>query len=246
MNNEIQNGSRANYRAKRKKTNLVLNSLILLVLALIVVVAFVVFSGGKDKTAKKADAKHTEQSDKPEGSSQNNQDQQSQDTTTNSGTDQQSQDSTTASGTDQQSQDNTTTQNGESGSTSDGQSADSANEVVSDGGSTPNVAKTIENPDWKPVGTSQTGKHTAVYDSNSVDWQEMLNAISAGTGIARDNMTIWRLGSNQKDPNHSIATISSKDEKKPYRVYIEWVDGQGWKPTKVEELSVNDKGSSNN
>lgn len=244
MNNGIHNGSRANYRSKRKKTNLVLNSLIVLVLALIVVVAFVVFSGGKDKTAKRADAKNTEQSDssvqknKPEGSSQNNQNQQSNDTTTDSSTDQQSQGSTTDSGTDQQSQDSTTT--------GDGQSADPANEVVSDGGSTQNVAKTIENPDWKPVGTSQTGKHAAVYDSNSVDWQEMLNAISAGTGIARDNMTIWRLGSNQKDPNHSIATISSKDEKKPYRVYIEWVDGQGWKPTKVEELSVNDKGSSNN
>ncbi|MDP4171367.1 MAG: YrrS family protein, partial [Bacillota bacterium] len=137
------------------------------------------------------------------------------------------------------------TQNTDSGSANGTQSADPANEVVSDGGSTSNVAKTIENPDWKPVGTSQTGKHAAVYDSNSVDWQEMLNAISAATGVARDNMTVWRIGSNQKDPNHSIATISSKDDKKPYRVYIEWVDGQGWKPTKVEELSVNDKGNIN-
>jgi hypothetical protein len=96
-----------------------------------------------------------------------------------------------------------------------------------------------ENPSWKPVGTSQSGEHTAVYDKGSADWQEMLNAISYATGLDQGNMTVYWLGRDKSTPNGSFSTVASKDNKQKYNVYIQWVDGQGWKPTKVEDISKN-------
>ncbi|WML47437.1 YrrS family protein [Neobacillus sp. PS3-34] len=225
MNNDFKNSSRSGYRAKRKKTNILLNSLIAIVLLLIIIVAFTVFAGGNDNSASKSDnnkeAKHTQHSKKDKQSTSDN--------------------STEAS--DSQTQTSEDNQSTDSEETASEQPDDSAAPVVTEGGSTDNVKQTIENPEWKPVGTSQTGEHAADYDSNSVDWQEMLNAISYATGIDRGNMTVWRIGNNNHDPNSSIATVSSKEDKKAYRVYIDWVDGEGWKPSKVEELTENDQGN---
>jgi cytoskeletal protein RodZ len=111
--------------------------------------------------------------------------------------------------------------------------------VVTEGGSTGNVKKTIENPSWNPIGTTQTGEHYAVYDKESVDWAEMLQAMSYATGVDQSNMNVWFLGNNGF--NKSVGTITTKDQKQIYRVYIDWVDGQGWKPTKVEELKEVEK-----
>ena len=36
--------------------------------------------------------------------------------------------------------------------------------------------------------------------------------------------------------NHAIAVVSSMDKTQKYRVSIEWIDEQGWKPVKVEVL----------
>nr|WP_242035144.1 YrrS family protein [Mesobacillus harenae] len=127
---------------------------------------------------------------------------------------------------------------GDGSSTSDDSST--SEPVVSDGGSDSNVKQTIVNPDWKPVGTTQTGEHISSSDPNSADWKEKELALSHGAGIDHANMTVWWLESNG-DPNNAIGTISGKGSDQTYRVYIEWVDGQGWKPVKVEELIENDK-----
>jgi cytoskeletal protein RodZ len=110
--------------------------------------------------------------------------------------------------------------------------------VITAGGEA-NVKKTIINPAWKPVGTTQTGVHVADYDDSSVDWQEMIEAIAYGTGLEKEQLTIWRIDSN--GPNQSVGTVSTKDKLSTYRVYIEWQDNEGWVPTRVEELIVNDK-----
>ena len=106
-------------------------------------------------------------------------------------------------------------------------------EVVSEGGNNPDVKATIVNPAWEPVGTTQTGDHpSGVY--GGVDWDEMVQSITYATGIDQSNMTILFLGNN--GTNKSVGTIKQKDTGQEYRVYIEWVDGEGWKPTSVEEL----------
>ncbi|MBS4191389.1 YrrS family protein [Bacillus sp. FJAT-49705] len=107
--------------------------------------------------------------------------------------------------------------------------------VVTNGGESEDVNKTIENSSWQPIGTSQVGEHVSVYEEDSVDWSEMTQAISYATGIDQDNMTVWFLGNNGQ--NKSVGTVSAKNQKQKYRVYIDWVDGQGWKPTKVEEIN---------
>ncbi len=217
MNHDFQDNSRSQYRSKRKKTNRILNSLIIIVLLLIAVVAYSIFSSGNNKTASKKSEPKTAKVDSAQTKNTNQKEKSS---------DSKNLDETSAT------QDSNT-----ANSTADLNGADNSNAVVTQGGSSPNVNQTIENPDWKPVGTSQTGQHSTVYDSNSADWQEMLKAISYATGLDQSNMTVWFLGRDRSTADGSVGTVSSKDKQQKYRVYIQWVDGQGWKPTKVEKLS---------
>ncbi|MDP4083421.1 MAG: YrrS family protein [Bacillota bacterium] len=222
MNQDFQSNSRSSYRAKRKKTNIILNGLIIIVLLLIAIVAYSIFSTGNDKTASKGTSQKTEakQTQHKEKSQKN--------VAANSG--------------DQNSTGDQNVQSGTGDSSTPGNTNDSE-AVTTEGGSSPDVQQTIQNPDWKPVGTTQNGQHSAVYDSSSTDWQEMLNAISYATGLDKSNMTVWFLGRDKNTANGSVGTVSSKDKQQKFRVYIEWVDGQGWKPTKVEELSEITKGN---
>ena len=227
MSNDFNSNSRSGYRAKRKKTNLVLNGLIVIVLLLIIFVAYTIFSSGNDKAATKKDHPITKTVKKSQ--SKNN----SKDTAKS----QQSSDNTSENNSSDQASDQNNSDNQQSDAAQATSESDQTQAVVTNGGSSSNVVKTIENPAWKPVGTSQTGAHTPTYDSESVDWQEMLNAISYATGLDQGNMIVNFLGRDKSTTNASIGTVSSKDKQQKYKVYIKWVDGQGWQPTRVEELS---------
>jgi len=202
-NNNVR--SRSENRSKRKKTNIILNGLIILVIALIVFVSYSIFKTKDDNNAEKQSntnaAKTEETAASGDAAAQTDDDK--------------------ASNTDDADEDSTEQKDGD--------------EVITDGGSDSNVIKTIENSSWESVGTAQTGEHTATY-SEGVDWNEQVKALAYGTGIDESNMTVWFLGNNNHDPNKSIGTVSTKDKSQKYRVYIEWVDGSGWKPTKVEEI----------
>ncbi|MBC1391972.1 DUF1510 family protein [Listeria innocua] len=191
-------GSRSKQNTKRKKTNLVLNLLIIVVSLLIIgSLYFVLFKTESDPTqqenktassnAKKEDAaKSTKTSEKKSTSS-----------------------------------DEKTTETTKSDD--------------------PNVAKVITK-DWKPIGTEQTGDHVNSYSSTSVDWQEKRKAFSAATDIPISNTSLWFVEQGADPATQAIGTLSTKENPdKAYRVYITWVDGEGWQPTKVEELKTNDK-----
>lgn len=230
MSNDFEadsRSSRTGYRAKRKKTNVVLNSLIVIVLLLIVFVAYMIFSSGNNNaSANKTGTKQTIQSESAKSGNSSKDNSSSSNST--------SENNTTDSNDPNQ---NTADSNGQSKDSSANGTADQTKAVVTQGGASADVSKTIENPDWKPVGTSQTGQHTTAYDTSSVDWQEMLSAISYAAGIDQSNMTVWFLGRDNSNANGSIGTIEDKNTKQKYRVYIQWVDGQGWEPTKVEALT---------
>ncbi|WP_110111427.1 YrrS family protein [Bacillus sp. CGMCC 1.16541] len=98
------------------------------------------------------------------------------------------------------------------------------------------VNRRVVDPSWEPVGTQQSEPHVATYDKGSVDWNEMLQAVSYGSGVPVEDMTVWRLGNNGS-PQKAVATISSKSENKKYRVQIDWVENEGWKPVVVDELA---------
>lgn len=101
----------------------------------------------------------------------------------------------------------------------------------------PIVKETIINTSWEPVGTKQTGEHISVYDTNSVDWQEKVDAITYATGLAEKDMYIMHIG-NGGSPQKSIGTVQSKDMSKKYRVHLEWVEKDGWKPVKMDILNT--------
>jgi cytoskeletal protein RodZ len=219
MSNDFQSGSRSTYRAKRKKTNIILNSLIVIVLALIFFVAYTIFLSGDDKAVpKKEDTK----------------------TTANQASEKEDKDTEKNDAAEETEEENDTEENStpDSEEVSAPQQEDESQAVITEGDGTTNVLRTIENPAWKPVGTVQTGEHTPVYDETHVDWQEMRKAVSYATGLEESNMTLHWLGRNKTTGIGSFSIVSSKDNQQKYNVYLEWVDGEGWKPTKVEELSA--------
>lgn len=218
MSNDFQTGSRSGYRAKRKKTNLILNSLIVIVLALIVIVAYSIFSSGDEKASSKNEPKTEEkQTNNKDDETKENKEKQTEEK--------------------QSAKEEEDLEVEEKEDKSVSEEADNSEAVVTAGDGTSNVVKTIENPTWKPVGTEQTGVHNPVYDDTSVDWQEMLKAISYATGIDQSTMTVYWLGRDQSTTNGSVGTVYSKETEEKYRVYIQWIDGQGWMPSKVEELA---------
>lgn len=98
-----------------------------------------------------------------------------------------------------------------------------------------NVAKAYTG-DWEPIGTSQTGEHSATdYTDGSADRIEIKQAVAAATGISADNMIEWWIG-NAGD-QQVTATVSDTQKEKIARVQLKWVDGEGWQVTLVEELN---------
>lgn len=101
------------------------------------------------------------------------------------------------------------------------------------------IEQSIVDPNWKPVGTTQTGEHVSLYDENSVDWKEKQEAIADATGLSIENTITWRI-KNGGSPQKSIGIVSSKDEAEKYRVYLEWVENEGWKTVKMDVLKTLD------
>lgn len=233
--NQPFHNSRLKQREKRRKTNLILNSLIGIVLVLIVLVSIQIFftddqatnlAGEQSEqvtTEEKADSVYETDSPSEEEAQQDEQDRAVE---VEKEHEKKSEDKKT--------KDNDESITDEQDGNKEKNAADIEEEaIVTEGGDDPNVTRTIVNPGWEPIGTVQTGEHYNVY--SGIDWDEMVQAISYATGIDESNMTIYHLGNN--GPNKSVGTIQAKDTKQKYRVYIEWVDEKGWKPTLVQELA---------
>ncbi|RHW40580.1 DUF1510 family protein [Neobacillus notoginsengisoli] len=223
MDNQYQNGTRSRYRAKRKKTNIILNSLIAIVILLILAVGFSIFANNDDaappKQAEKAEAGANAK--KPDPNSSEGKEQ--------------------AGSNENESDENEADQNENGSDESTAEEEESAEPVVQEGGSSPNVKSTIENPGWKPAGTSQTGPHEVTVQQGTADWDDMHNALAQAIGTDKNNMTTWWLERDRSTEGGAIGTVTAKGSDQAYRVYIQWVDGQGYKPVKVEELYENDK-----
>ncbi|MCQ6278190.1 DUF1510 family protein [Bacillus sp. EB600] len=229
MSKDFQGSSRAGYRAKRKKTNFILNGLIVVVLLLIGFVAYSIFLSGNDKTASKKEVQTTAEKTTAEKQSVKiNKDKTS----------------TEKSSTSNQQKEKTKDQSQSDAAKTDTTKGDNSSDQLQTAVTpeTPDSSSTAVAPETpgssSTAATSSNGQHTTNYDSSSADWQQMLAAISAATGVDQGNMTVWFLGSDKGTPNGSVGTISPKDNKqKKYRVNLQWVEGQGWKATNVQQIS---------
>lgn len=99
-----------------------------------------------------------------------------------------------------------------------------------------NVESVIVDSGWQPIGTEQSGDHVSSYDNSSVDWEEKVKALAYAANLDESNMYVKFLG-NGGSPQKSIGTVTSKDGSEIYRISLEWIDGEGWKPTKKEKLN---------
>lgn len=90
--------------------------------------------------------------------------------------------------------------------------------------------------DWPPSGTTQEGAHTTSYSDGSQDRIEIKRAVSYVTGIPENDMIEWRVenGGEQK----VVATVSDQAKSEYYRIYLDWIDGDGWKPTLSERITT--------
>ncbi|MEC2078452.1 DUF1510 family protein [Metabacillus fastidiosus] len=228
--NNYNSGSRFEKREKKRKSNIVLNALIGIVFVLIIVIGYQLATGGKEEASSKyneppeiklANEKNKEKAveDKEQEESKDTEEGKEEDLKEDEPTDKGEEESK-----------DTDEANDESVSKDPFEEA-----TITEGPPNSNVKEVIENPAWEPVGTTQAGEHAADYSKNSQDWAEMKKALSYATAIPESEMIIWFLGNNGS-PNDAVGTISPKDKSAKYKVYITWIDGQGWKPTKVEKI----------
>lgn len=233
-------GSRFNQRDQKRKVNKIYNIAITIVSILIVIVAVSIFLSDDGAESKKATTEpkqvaETEKGkvmDKPAGKEEET-DSEKEDAAGDS----------EATKEDAEKEDSTAKEEDAEEKTEDDADSEKAGDaelVEVEGSGDGNVAATYTSEGWKPVGTEQSGEHTTSFEKGSVDWNEMSKAIASGAGIDEGNMKLWWL-QNGGSPNTAIGTVSEGDNPKTFRVYIEWVDGSGWKPVKVEELKTNDK-----
>lgn len=218
--------SRSNRPKKPNRTNKILNALIGLVVVMIVITAGVIFLGNDD--AEKADGKN----DTEETKSSSNETETADESVASKeepevGSEEIVSEEESTEGTEEEAtEEEKTPEDPTTGGT-----------VTSTPSNDPLISEKIVNTAWKPVGTTQTGEHTSVYSEGHVDWDEKIKAIEYTTGLSTDNMIVWRIA-NGGSPQKSIGVVSSKNKEEKYRVSLQWVEGEGWKPEKMETLKT--------
>ncbi|MGG0848154.1 DUF1510 family protein [Peribacillus simplex] len=240
-------GSRFNQRDQKRKVNKIYNIAITIVSILIVIVAVTIFLSDDGTESKKTTTEPKQIAeekgkvvDKPAGKEEETDSEKVEAEEDSKATEEDVEDSkaTEEDEEDSKATEEDTEEKAEDGS--DPEKAGDAELVEVEGSGDGNVAATYTSEGWKPVGTEQSGEHTTSFEKGSVDWNEMSKAIANGAGIDEGSMRLWWL-QNGGSPNTAIGTVSEGDNPKTFRVHIEWVDGSGWKPVKVEELKSNDK-----
>ncbi|OTW85596.1 FMN-dependent NADH-azoreductase [Bacillus thuringiensis serovar cameroun] len=88
------------------------------------------------------------------------------------------------------------------------------------------------NPSWKPIGTKQGAKPEMKFKEGTVDWNEMKEAISYAVDVPEGQLIFEFIGNNGN--NKAYGNIRDKQSNKKYKVDIDWVENQGWKPVSVQ------------
>ncbi|MFK4366922.1 septum formation inhibitor MinC [Bacillus sp. RC55] len=88
------------------------------------------------------------------------------------------------------------------------------------------------NPSWKPIGTEQGAKPAMKFKEGTVDWNEMKKAISYAVDVPEGQLIFDFIGNNGE--NKAYGNVRDKQSNKKYKVDIDWVENQGWKPVFVQ------------
>ncbi|MFC4022695.1 YrrS family protein [Oceanobacillus longus] len=225
---ESENNSRFNkFEKRRKNTKAISIFLIVGAFLLILLLGIWFFGGGNNETANDSTADDEGNSSDflitEEDEAESNEDSENNSTKNDATTDEESTEDNEGNEEENDSQENEEEDNTET----------EAAEPSDD-----NVAEAYTG-NWEPVGTEQEGPHTLNFDNGSKDRIEIKKAASMATGIDENDMVEWWVENN--GAQKAIATVSDSVETEVYRVFLSWIDNEGWQPTKVEILIENDK-----
>lgn len=212
MTDPENNFSRLNRKKGRKRTDKILNALIVVVIVAIVITASIIFGGDNNKDDSRESLATEEVDDE-------NLDDKAEEEDTS----------------DLKVEDSILTSDGEV-EKDENEESGVVTYLYSDDDI---IEQSIIDPSWEPIATKQTGEHVSLYDGESVDWKEKQEAIAYATGLSLDNTITWRI-KNGGSPQKSIGIVSSKDEAEKYRVHLEWIEHEGWKPVKLDILKTLD------
>lgn len=214
---------------KKKRSNQLLNILIAAVVILILITGYTIISGGNDDKADK-DTASDDNIDLVVDEEQDEDD-------SEKGTEEQEEPDDISE--ERASSDGASEENDSERNRNEEQSTDEPGTVTITEGDDGIVKETVIETAWEPIGTEQTGEHVSLYDGESVDWNEKKKAISYATNVPESNLIFWKI-KNGGGPQKSIGIVSTKDQSEKYRVYLEWVDGEGWKPVQMDILNTLD------
>ncbi|MDM5154322.1 DUF1510 family protein [Bacillus sp. DX1.1] len=96
----------------------------------------------------------------------------------------------------------------------------------------PQEEGTQANSSWKPIGTEQGAKPEMQFKEGTVDWNEMKKAISYAVDVPESQLIFEFIGNNGN--NKAYGNVRDKQSNKKYKVNIDWVENQGWKPASVQ------------
>ncbi|KWU55041.1 FMN-dependent NADH-azoreductase [Bacillus mycoides] len=88
------------------------------------------------------------------------------------------------------------------------------------------------NSSWKAIGTEQGAKPAMKFKEGTVDWNEMKKAISYAVDAPEGQLIFDFIGNNGE--NKAYGNVRDKQSNKKYKVDIDWVENQGWKPVSVQ------------
>lgn len=226
MTGPEDNYSRLNRKKGLSRTNTIMNILIAVVVILIIITASFIFFGGdsENKVVDKDSPSSEETKDEVTNDKETEKTDANEDDSSGDGKDNEDKDS-------ENEEEDSTLEEDES------ESDDEPGVVTYESSDDAFVTETIINTGWKPIGTKQTGEHTSVYQKDTIDWNEKLDAIAYATGLPVDSMRVLWM-KNGGGPQKSIGIVSSSDESEKYRVHLEWIDEEGWQPTKMDVLNT--------
>ncbi|MGP4074490.1 YrrS family protein [Halobacillus sp. K22] len=234
--------SRAHRYEKKRKSTILMNWLVGAGSALLVVFLALMIFGGDDqasnaKGSNEENAVSNSEADQEDKTEQDNNSDSSvndQENTQDSEEDKSNSSESSSSSSSEEDSNEEDASNEES--SNEDESSEEEDEVEVEESNEENVAKIVKK-DWEPVPTEldTSGEHRISYDKGSQDWNELIQAVSKATGLSKENMITWWVG-NGGSPQKAEATVSNKNETEHYRVSVQWVEGEGYKPVKLEVL----------
>ena len=207
---------RSGLRSKKNKVDKILNILIAIVSILIVLNVVTIFS---DKDNEKEQAKELVGK---QNVNKNAEMEDTKNTETNSG-------KNVASAQEIDSDESGTQAGTDSDATTD-------SKVIVQESNDPTVAEVIVNPEWKVTPTKQKGEHVSAYEKGHPDYEEKLATFRQAVGLEENNIIYWSV-KNGGNADSSVAVVSTGDKTENYRIHIQWLQNEGWKPVKVEKLN---------